>query len=69
VVFGATMLIRSWRRIGDHHGRAALIGLCIGEMLVTDPVVLEWFKANAHWMIDFELFTIFVASFELSWPG
>jgi len=38
-------------------------------MLVTDPVVIEWFKLNAHWMIDFELFSVFGAKFELSVAG
>ena len=35
-------------------------------MLVTDPVVVEWFTLNAHWMIDFELFALFGRKFELS---
>jgi len=48
---------------------AALIGYVSGEMLVTDPVVLEWFKVNAHWMVDFELFTVFGHKFELSLAG
>src|SRR5258706_16337192 len=56
VVFGATMLMKVMETypviitVG-----AALIGYVSGEMLVTDPVVLEWFKANAHWMVDFDL--------------
>ena len=47
VVFGATMLMKLMETypviitVG-----AALIGYVSGEMLVTDPVVLEWFKAN-----------------------
>jgi predicted tellurium resistance membrane protein TerC len=70
VVFGATMLMKVMETypviitVG-----AALIGYVSGEMLVTDPVVLEWFKANAHWMVDFELFTIFGRKFELSVAG
>ena len=45
VVFGATLLVTLMERypviitIG-----AALIGLVAGEMLVTDPIVLEWMK-------------------------
>ncbi len=31
--------------------------------------MLEWFKVNAHWMIDFELFTVFGHKFELSVAG
>ncbi len=70
VVFGATMLMKLMETypviitVG-----AALIGYVSGEMLVTDPVVLEWFKVNAHWMIDFELFTVFGHKFELSVAG
>jgi hypothetical protein len=36
---------------------------------VTDPVVLEWFMTHAHWMVDFELFTVFGHKFELSGAG
>ncbi len=31
--------------------------------------VLEWFKLNAHWMIDFEIFSVFGHKFELSAAG
>ena len=67
VVFGATMLMKLMESypviitVG-----AALIGYVSGEMLVTDPVVVEWFRVNAHWMIDFELFSVFGRKFELS---
>jgi YjbE family integral membrane protein len=70
VVFGATMLMRLMERypaiiaVG-----AALIGYVAGEMLVTDPVVVDWFRAQAHWMIDFELFSVFDRKFELSAAG
>src|SRR2546428_8886498 len=70
VVFGATMLMKIMETypviitVG-----AALIGYVSGEMLVTDPVVVEWFRANAHWMIDFELFSVFGRKFELSVAG
>jgi YjbE family integral membrane protein len=70
VVFGATMLMKVMERypviitVG-----AALIGYVAGEMLVTDPTVLEWFKLNAHWMIDFEIFSVFGHKFELSAAG
>src|SRR5882762_8537239 len=65
VVFGATMLMKLMESypviitVG-----AALIGYVSGEMLVTDPVVVEWFRANAHWMVDFELFSVFGHKFE-----
>jgi predicted tellurium resistance membrane protein TerC len=70
VVFGATMLMKLMESypviitVG-----AALIGYVAGEMLVTDPVVVEWFKLNAHAMIDFELFALFDHKFELSLAG
>jgi YjbE family integral membrane protein len=70
VVFGATMLMKLMETypviitVG-----AALIGYVAGEMLVTDPVVVEWFRANAHWMIDFELFSVLGRKFELSVAG
>jgi YjbE family integral membrane protein len=70
VVFGATILMKLMGRfpviitIG-----AALIGYVSGEMLVTDPIVVEWFTANAHWMIDFEVFSILGAKLELSGAG
>src|SRR6266702_3067015 len=70
VVFGATLLMKIMETypviitVG-----AALIGYVSGEMLVTDPVVVEWFRANAHWMIDFELLTVFGHKFEPSVAG
>ena len=47
VIFGATLLVKLMERypviitLG-----AALIGLVAGEMLVTDPVLVDWMKAN-----------------------
>jgi YjbE family integral membrane protein len=70
VVYGATMLMKLMDRypviitVG-----AALIGYVAGEMLVTDPVVIDWIKLNAHWMVDFELFSIFAYKVELSVAG
>jgi YjbE family integral membrane protein len=70
VIFGATILMKLMGRwpiiisVG-----AALIGYVAGEMLVTDPVVIEWFTANAHWMIDFEVVSILGAKLELSAAG
>jgi len=51
VIFGATLLMKLMERypiivvVG-----AALIGAVAGEMLVTDPVLLEWVRANMPWM-------------------
>jgi len=70
VVYGATILMKLMERypviitVG-----AALIGYVAGEMLVTDPVVTAWFEQNAHWMVDFELLTVFGYTFELSGAG
>jgi YjbE family integral membrane protein len=70
VVFGATVLMKLMERfpviitIG-----AALIGYVAGEMPVTDPVVVNWFESNAHWMIDFEVFSVGGMKLELSAAG
>ena len=51
VIFGATILMKLMERypiiviIG-----AALIGSVAGELLVTDPVLLDWVKANMPWL-------------------
>ena len=51
VIFGATILMKLMERypiivmIG-----AALIGSVAGELLVTDPVVVDWIRANMQWL-------------------
>ena len=51
VIFGATLLMKLMERypiiitIG-----AALLGWVAGEMLVTDPVLVDWVRANMPWM-------------------
>src|SRR5438067_878287 len=51
VIFGATMLMKLMERypviitLG-----AAVLGWTAGEMAVTDPAVLSWVDANAHWL-------------------
>lgn len=51
VIFGATLLMKLMERypvivtIG-----AALIGWVAGEMLVTDPVLVDWLATNMTWM-------------------
>ena len=51
VIFGATILMKLMERypiiviIG-----AALIGSVAGELLVTDPVVVDWVSANMPWL-------------------
>jgi len=48
VVFGATLLVKLMERYPVIiTGGAALIGMVAGEMLVTDPVALEWMKGIA----------------------
>jgi YjbE family integral membrane protein len=70
VVYGATMLMKLMERypaiitVG-----AGLIGYVAGEMLVTDPVVIDWFGSAAQWMIDFEVFSLLGYKVELSGAG
>src|SRR5262249_16035385 len=70
VVYGATMLMRLMDRypailtVG-----AALIGFVAGEMAVTDPVVIGWFKQSAHWMIDLEVLSLAGYKLEVSVAG
>jgi predicted tellurium resistance membrane protein TerC len=70
VIFGATMLMKLMERypvivtIG-----AALIGYVSGEMPVTDPMVVHWFETHAHWLIDFDLFSIGSWTMQLSGAG
>ena len=51
VIFGATLLMKLMERypiiitIG-----AALLGWVAGEMLVTDPILVEWINTNMAWM-------------------
>ena len=51
MIFGATILMKLMERypiivmIG-----AALIGAVAGELLVTDPVVVDWVNANMPWL-------------------
>jgi YjbE family integral membrane protein len=51
VIFGATILMKLMERypiivvIG-----AALIGSVAGELLVTDPIVVDWVSANMPWL-------------------
>ena len=51
VIFGATLLMVLMERypviitLG-----AAVLGWTAGEMGVTDPAVVDWVKANAHWL-------------------
>jgi YjbE family integral membrane protein len=51
VVFGATLLMALMQRVpliitlG-----AAVLGWTSGAMAVTDPAVIEWVTANAHWL-------------------
>jgi len=48
---------------------AALIGYVAGEMLVTDPVVIAWFEAHAHWMVDIHLFTVPLIDYAFTLSG
>jgi YjbE family integral membrane protein len=52
VIFGSTMMLKVMERfpvvitLG-----AALLGWIAGEMMVTDPVAVDWVKANADWLV------------------
>jgi len=70
VVYGATMLMKLMDRypaiitVG-----AALIGFVAGEMMVTDPVVIDWFEQSAHWMVDLEVLVVAGHKLEVSGAG
>jgi YjbE family integral membrane protein len=52
VIFGSTLMLKVMERfpIVITLG-AALLGWIAGEMMVTDPVVADWVKANADWLV------------------
>jgi YjbE family integral membrane protein len=56
VIFGSTMMLKVMERfpIVITLG-AALLGWIAGEMMVTDPAIVEWITANASWLSDFEI--------------
>jgi predicted tellurium resistance membrane protein TerC len=56
VIFGSTLMLKVMERfpIVITLG-AALLGWIAGEMMVTDPAFAEWFKANAGWLVEFEV--------------
>ena len=70
VIFGATLLMKLMERfpvivtIG-----AALIGYVAGDMLVTDPAVIDWFKSNVQWVIGLDVLSIGELTLELSVAG
>lgn len=51
VIFGATMLMKLMERfpmivtLG-----AAILGWVAGEMLITDPIIVDWMDAHARWI-------------------
>ena len=53
IIYGSTFLLKLMNRypiiitIGG-----GILGWVAGEMAITDPVVLPWVDANAHWMHD-----------------
>ena len=36
---------------------------------MSDPVDVQWFEANAHWMIDFDVITVMGHTLKLSVAG
>jgi len=53
IIYGSTLILKLMNRfpviitIGG-----GILGWVAGEMAITDPVVLPWVDANAHWMHD-----------------
>ena len=51
VIFGATMLMKLMERFpAIITAGAGILGWVAGEMLVTDPSLVEWIKENMAWM-------------------
>jgi YjbE family integral membrane protein len=56
VIFGSTVMLKIMERfpIVITLG-AALLGWIAGEMMVTDPAIMDWIKANANWLGEFHV--------------
>ena len=63
IIFGSTIILKLMDRYPMIiTGGAALLGWVAGEMLITDPVLVDWIAANMPWMhIHLPLFG------EISW--
>jgi len=51
IIFGSTILLKLMDRFpAIITGGAALLGWVAGEMLITDPIAIDWITANMPWM-------------------
>ncbi len=51
IIFGSTIILKLMDRYPlIITGGAALLGWVAGEMLITDPVLIDWIAANMSWM-------------------
>jgi YjbE family integral membrane protein len=51
IIFGSTIILKLMDRFPVIiTGGAALLGWVAGEMLITDPVLVDWIAANMSWM-------------------
>jgi len=51
IIFGSTLILKLMDRYPVIiTGGAALLGWVAGEMLITDPVLVDWLAANIPWM-------------------
>jgi YjbE family integral membrane protein len=56
VIFGSTVVLKMMEKfpIIITFG-AALLGWIAGEMLVTDPAIVEWVKTEAQWLASYKV--------------
>lgn len=66
IIFGSTIILKLMDRYPVIiTGGAALLGWVAGEMLITDPVLVDWIAANMAWMHIHVPFSPMVS--EISW--
>ena len=56
VIFGSTVVLKMMEKfpVIITFG-AALLGWIAGEMLVTDPAIVEWVKTEAQWLASYKV--------------
>jgi YjbE family integral membrane protein len=56
VIFGSTVVLKMMEKfpVIITFG-AALLGWIVGEMLVTDPAIVEWVKTEAQWLASYKV--------------
>lgn len=66
VIFGSTVVLKMMEKfpviitLG-----AALLGWIAGEMMVTDPAIVEWVKSEAQWLAGFKISAVIGAGLVL----